>query len=120
MTKTLLLVISVIITNSWAYSQGFEISALQETYKGGIGETIKAPLRFKNTSEKPITLIVRKANEQIGSTQKTYFCLDNNCLDQKVEDYIVKIEPGQSLTNFHVALEGGLVSGLCFTACYPL
>jgi hypothetical protein len=112
MTKALLLVISMIVVCSWAYSQGFEISAVQDAYKGSIGETIKAPLRFKNTSEKPITLIIRKANEQIGSTQKTYFCLDNNCLDQKVEDYIVKIEPGQTLANFNVALEGGLVSGV--------
>jgi hypothetical protein len=76
-----------------------------------IGETIKAPLRFRNTSDKVITLIIRRVNGQIGSTQKNYFCLDSNCLDQKVEDYIIKIEPGQVLNNFQVALEAGLVSG---------
>lgn len=106
-----MLSVIMVIMGSWACAQGFEISALQETYKGTIGETIRVPLRFKNTSDKSMTLIIRKANEQIGSTQKTYFCLDNNCLDQKIEDYIVKVEPGQTLSNFHVALEGGLVSG---------
>ncbi|HTE34277.1 MAG TPA: T9SS type A sorting domain-containing protein [Chryseolinea sp.] len=94
-----------------AFSQGFEISSIQESYRGMIGESIKAPLRFKNTSDKPLTLIIRKVSGQIGSTQKNYFCLDNNCLDQRVEDYVIKIDPGQMLTNFNVVLEAGLVSG---------
>lgn len=106
----------------WAYGfillsintlgQSFEITGLQENYKGVIGETIKAPLLFHNTSDKTITLIIRKVNAEIGSTQKNYFCLDGNCLDQKVEDHIVKIDPGQTLTSLHVALEGGLVSSI--------
>jgi hypothetical protein len=107
MIKTLLLAI-MIFSSSCLYAQGFEIAPVQESYKGTIGETIKAPLRFKNTSDKPITLIIRKVYEQIGSTQKKYFCIDNNCLDAKVEDYILKVEPGQTVTNFYVALDAGL------------
>jgi hypothetical protein len=109
--KKLLLSFVFIIINSWGFSQGFEITSLQEIYKGTIGENIKAPLRFKNTSDKAITLIIRKVNGQIGSTQKNYFCLENNCLDEKIEDYIIKVDPGQTLNSFHVVLEGGLVSG---------
>jgi hypothetical protein len=100
-----------LLISTLAFSQGFEISSIQESYHGLIGESIKAPLRFKNTSDKPIILIIRKVNGQIGSTQKNYFCLDNNCLDQRVEDYVIKIDPGQMLTNFNVVLEAGLVSG---------
>ena len=111
MKKALLFAI-IVMSGSWAYGQGFEISPLQESYKGSIGEIIKVPLRFKNTSDKPVTLIIRKVGADIGSTQKNYYCLDNNCLDQKIDDYVVKIEPGQTLTNFHVALDGGLVSGV--------
>lgn len=106
----------------WAYgfillsintlAQSFEITGLQENYKGVIGETIKAPILFHNTSDKTITLIIRKVSAEIGSSQKNYFCLDGNCLDQKIEDHIVKIDPGQTLTSFHVALEGGLVSSI--------
>jgi hypothetical protein len=107
MLKSLLVVI-VVLANTCLYGQGFEIAPLQESYKGLIGETIKVPLRFKNNSDKPITLIVRKVTEQIGSTQKKYFCIDNNCLDSKVEDYIIKVEPGQSVNNFFVALDAGL------------
>ena len=109
--KNLLLLVILILISSYGFSQGFELNSLQESYKGMIGDAIKAPLRFKNTSEKPITLIIRKVNGQIGSTQKNYFCLDNNCLDQKVEDYIIKIEPGQVLNSFQIVLEAGLVSG---------
>lgn len=111
MLKAWLLVMSLTIS-CWAYSQGIEISPLQDSYRGAIGETLKVPLRFKNTSDKPITLIVRKVSEQIGSTQKNYLCLDGDCTDQRSEDQVVKVEPGQTLSNLFVVLEGGLVSGL--------
>src|SRR5688572_7481593 len=107
MMKALLSAI-IILMGSLAYGQGFEIAPLQESYTGTIGETIRVPLRFKNTSEKPVTLIIRKVDEQLGSTQKKYFCVDNNCLDSKIEDYVVKVEPGQTTTNLYVALEAGL------------
>ncbi|HEY3404647.1 MAG TPA: T9SS type A sorting domain-containing protein [Ohtaekwangia sp.] len=94
-----------------SYSQGFEIVTPQESYKGLIGETIKAPIKFKNTSDKPIVLIIRKLDAQIGTSQRNFFCLDNNCLDQKIEDYMLKIEPGQTLSSFQIALESGLSAG---------
>jgi len=107
------LLLAAILTTGWvATGQGFEVGQLQDVYKGTIGDVIKAPIRFKNISDKPITLIVRKVSDQIGSTQKNFFCLDNNCFDQKVEDYIIKVEPGQTLSNFHIGLEAGLVSGV--------
>ncbi|MDH4092455.1 MAG: T9SS type A sorting domain-containing protein [Cyclobacteriaceae bacterium] len=109
--KNLLLLAALVLMSSFGFTQGFELANHQESFKGTIGETINAPLRFKNTSDRPITLIIRKVNSQLGGTQKNYFCLDNNCLDQKVEDYIVKIEPGQVLANFQIVLEAGLVSG---------
>jgi len=82
---------------------------LQENYRGIIGETIKAPLRIKNVTERPITLIVRRISTQIGSTQKNYFCLDMNCLDQRADDIVLRIEPGQIVNSLQIALEGGLV-----------
>jgi len=84
---------------------------LQDSYKGTIGDLIRAPLRFKNNTEKTITIVLRKVETQIGSTQKNYFCIDGNCLDQRTEDYLLKIEPGQTVQNFGIALEAGLVEG---------
>ena len=78
-----------------AYSinaQSFEVIGLQDTYRGAIGETIKVPIRFKNNSEKIITLVIRKISTQLGSTQKNYFCIDNNCLDSKTEDYLNQMQ----------------------------
>src|SRR6478609_9272726 len=110
--KKVLLLATLILTSFLTFSQGFEIVNLQESYKGAIGEMIKAPIHFKNTSDKPITLIVRKVSGQIGSTQKSFLCLDLNCSDQREDDHIVKIEAGQTLSSFQVALEAGLVAGL--------
>jgi hypothetical protein len=111
MRKFLLLTICALLVR-FASGQSFEVVALQDTYRGLIGETIKAPIRFKNTSDKPITLIIRKIDSQIGSTQKNFFCVGENCLEQKVEDYIIKVEPGQTLSSLQVALEAGLVPGI--------
>ena len=97
-----------------AFCQSFEMSGLQESYKGTIGETVKAPLKFKNTTDKPIVLVFRKLQEQIGSTQRNFFCPDGNCLEDKVTDYLVRLEPGQSLANLQFGLEGGLVPGVSF------
>jgi len=109
--KIVLLAVMVILLNCASYAQGFELTGLQDNYKGIIGETIKAPLKFRNTSDKAITLVIRKVSDQIGSTQKNYMCVDGNCLDQRVEDYLVKLEPGQTLSTFQIALDAGLVSG---------
>jgi hypothetical protein len=102
----------LVLSAHYLCAQSFEISTLQETYKGQIGDIIKAPVRFKNTTEKPITLIIRKQSGQIGGTQKNYFCIDANCLDQKVEDYAIKIDPNQSFNSLQFALEAGLANGV--------
>lgn len=110
--KKVLLFAILTFASLLTFSQGFEIVSLQDSYKGTIGEMIKAPIRFKNTSDKPVTLIIRKVSSQIGSTQKNFLCLDVNCLDQREDDHIVKIEAGQTLSTFQVGLEAGLVAGL--------
>lgn len=94
------------------FAQGFEVATIQDAYKGTIGETIKAPLQFRNTSSRPIQLIVKKVTGEIGTSQRNYFCLDGHCLDQHTEDYTLKLEPGQVLNSFHIALDAGLVPGI--------
>jgi hypothetical protein len=110
--KRLLWLVLFLILSANLVAQNFEITGLQDSYKGTIGEVIKAPLQFKNNSTKVIHLIIRKSASQIGTSQRNYFCPDGDCLDQTVEDYIVKVEPGQTLNSFQVALEAGLVPGI--------
>lgn len=109
--KRFLLLIGFVLVSGVLRAQSFEILDLQESYKGSIGDLIRAPLNFKNKTDKPITLVLRKVDTQIGSSQKNFFCPDNNCLDQRTEDYILKIEPGQTTQNFSIGLEAGLVEG---------
>lgn len=116
--KNLLWLACLILMSAATRGQGFEVGPVQETYKGIIGETIKAPIRFRNTTDKSITLIIRKVSEQIGATQKNFFCLENNCFDYKTEDYILRVEPGQSISSFYIGLDAGLVPGVLSVVKY--
>lgn len=109
--KRLLLLVGSVLVCGVLHGQSFEISGLQDSYKGSIGDLIRAPLYFKNKTDKPITLILRKVETQIGSSQKNFYCPENNCLDTHSEDYILRIEPGQTIQNFSIGLEAGLVEG---------
>lgn len=111
MIRCLLSVLFFLVAAS-SFGQGFELTGFQDFHKGAIGETVKVPVRFKNTTERAITIILRKVNSQIGSTQKNYFCIDNNCLDHRVDDHIFRVDAGQTLTNFYIVLEAGLVPGI--------
>lgn len=104
--------ICFIIMASGSFAQSFELIPLQETYRGIIGETIKVPIKFKNNSDKTVTLVIRKVSDLIGTTQKNFFCIDNTCLDHHTEDYVLKVEPNQVLNSFQVALEAGLAQGV--------
>jgi hypothetical protein len=112
MRKILFLVSFYAVLLFEASAQSFEIGPLQEVYKGVIGETLKVPVRFTNNSERPITLIIRRVNSTLGGTQKNYFCPENNCLDQKVEDVALRLEPHETISSFQVALEAGLANGI--------
>jgi len=109
--RRLLYLLCLCIVPVAVHAQSFEVTGLLDTYRGQIGETIKAPLRFKNTSDKPITLVIKQVSSQIGGTQKNYFCLDNNCLDQRIQEYTIKLEPDQSISQLQIALEAGLAHG---------
>lgn len=93
-------------------AQSFEVGDLEDVYKGSIGETIKVPLTFTNNTDKALTLVVRRMSSTIGGTQKNYFCADGNCLDQRIEDFLVRIEPHQTVSSLQVALDAGLANGI--------
>ena len=107
-----LLLMGIICVASSLSAQTFEVIGLQESYRGIIGETIRVPLHFKNNTDKPINLIIKRVSEQIGTTQKNYFCIDDNCLDQRTEDFVIKVEPYQVINSFNVVLDAGLAQGI--------
>ena len=92
-------------------AQTFEVQTTHDNVKGAIGETLKTPVIFKNTSDKTVVIVIKKVSQQIGTTQKNYFCIDAQCLDSKVEEYTLRVEPNQVINTLHVALEAGLADG---------
>jgi hypothetical protein len=111
MARLLLMLVCTLVTGITCYAQSFEMVGLLENYKGVIGETIKVPVKVRNTTDKSVILVFHKVSGQIGTNQKNYYCIDNHCLDAKTEDFFVKLEPNQLLTTFQVALEAGLAQG---------
>ena len=92
--RKILLVAMISALSLGAFAQSFEISGLQDSYKGTIGETIRAPLRLKNTTEKPIVLIIRRLHVtkyttirslDLGSihVHSTIQLLSKNCVPEK-------------------------------------
>lgn len=110
MKKTLLFVWYVLLVFV-SKAQSFEVTGVSENHKGYIGEIITVPTTIKNTSAKAITLIIRRTEAQIGSTQKSFICPDGKCLENQAEELSVRLEPGQVLQNFAIGLDAGLVQG---------
>lgn len=92
-------------------AQSFELGDFQEVYKGYIGETLKVPLQVTNNTDKTLTLVIRRLSANLGGTQKNYYCPGDDCLDQRVEDFVIRLEPRQTFTEFDIALEAGLANG---------
>lgn len=109
--RRLLLAVGFSFASLALAAQNFEIAGLEDSYKGSVGEVIQAPVRIKNNFDKPITLVIKRIETQIGSSQKNFFCPDNNCLDQRTDTYTVRLEPGETLQRFAIGLEAGLTEG---------
>lgn len=88
--------------------QSFEIVGHQDIIHTTIGETSKTPLRIKNLTDKPIYLIIRRTDVQIGSTQKTSFCIDQQCQENRSRDFILKVDPLTTSESVQISLEAGL------------
>lgn len=75
-----------------------------------INQTIRIPLRVKNTTDKPQFYVIRKVKGDLGDTQKGYFCLNNRCLDASIEEFSKRVEPGETLFELYYTLESGIQS----------
>ncbi|TRX52015.1 T9SS type A sorting domain-containing protein [Fulvivirga sp. M361] len=97
------------------YGQSFElVDYNNSTYKGAIGKQIKAPIRIKNLTDKPIQIMVRRIEKVIGTSQTNFFCWDGECYDANIDELPLSkyISPGETSDKFESILETGLVSGI--------
>lgn len=92
-------------------SQSLQLSPIPESIQGNIGETVKVPIVLTNTDSKPVIFTIHRSQTQIGTTQKTYICLDPDCQIEHTEDVVIRLDAGERISNLYAVLEGGLVEG---------
>lgn len=109
--KLRLVMLMLLIQSPEIFAQGFDLVDRQENYQATLSETLRIPLKIKNTTDKPQFYIIRKANNDLGGTQKGYFCLDRNCLDAGIDEFSKRVEAGETLTGLYYSLETGMVTG---------
>lgn len=110
----LVVIVIFLFSTSCLLAQNFEVTGIQESYKGYIGEEIKAGFSIRNTSQKSITLILKKADGQLGSSQRSLLCNGNDC-DSEVDDLTIKLGSGETITRYGIMLEAGLSPGMSST-----
>jgi hypothetical protein len=93
-------------------AQQFSVDFPKEPIRAAIGETVQAPVSFQNNDSKAIILIIKKIKSNLGSTQKSLFCVKGNCITTKNDEQAIRLEPLQLLTDFSISLEAGLGAGV--------
>jgi hypothetical protein len=109
MKTIVLLLLSLCCCRAWA--QSFEWVDRQESFQTGLTETLRIPIKIKNTSDKVQYYVIRKAASDLGGTQKGYFCIDKNCFEPSIDEFSKRVDPGEIINNIYYVLETGLVTG---------
>lgn len=91
---------------SWA--QHFEVVEASDNYQLSLNQILRIPIRIKNNSDKAQFYVIRKVKGELGDTQKGYFCFNNKCLDEGIEEFSKRIEPGETLQDLYYTLESGI------------
>ncbi len=91
-------------------SQSLQIIETKTSFHVKIGEEVRSSITLKNLTENPIHIMVRRDNTQLGSSQETFFCWDNDCKTQETSQTLVSqiIQPGEILETFTSVLQTGL------------
>src|SRR5690606_30276299 len=93
-------------------AQSFEVGTVQDVYKGRIGETVEIPLRLINRTSEPVSLVIKRVQSNLGSTQKDYFCPGNDCYKAPADGAVIRLDPGETDDSFRIAVDAGLASGI--------
>lgn len=110
MARRLIVLFFALTASLTSLAQAFEWADRQDNLQAGVGQTIRIPIRIRNTSDKPQFYVIRKAQGDLSSNQKGYFCLGDDCLDPGIDQFSKRIEPGETLANLFYTVETGLVT----------
>jgi len=112
--KLLLTTILTVMLLTSVNAQRFEVVDNNKSFNARLGEKVSTPLKIKNLTNEPLQLVIRRIDNEIGSSQKSFFCFDGECFEdsaeQLPEQYV--IPAGETSLKFESILETGLVAGL--------
>lgn len=106
-----LIAVVALLGSLTSWCQTFELVDRTEQYAAGISQTIRIPIKIKNTGDKAQFYIVRLASHELSGTQKGYFCYDKTCLEPGITEFSKRVEAGATLEALQFVLETGLVAG---------
>jgi len=100
-------------------AQSLKIVDTDANQRGIIGNDIRTTLKIKNITNEPIYFSISEVKKQIGSSQKSFLCIDNECgksnivrRTEKIPEIIHKLMPGQTSESIVAVLESGLVASI--------
>lgn len=98
----------------YAQAQSLRIVDTSDDLTGVVGEQIRSTIKLQNTSSERIEVVASTIKSQIGSSQKSFLCADNDCSEENIVsgDTFIEILPGQTIDVYTTVLETGLVPGV--------
>ena len=102
-----------------ASAQSLEIVNTDANQHGIIGQDLRTVIKIKNISDKPIYFSISEVKKIIGSSQKSFLCINNDCDDGNIAkrsgniaSYVRKLMPGETDESIVAVLESGLIQGI--------
>jgi Secretion system C-terminal sorting domain len=117
--KKIVYIALIILFGSAVSAQSLEIVNTEADQLGLIGQDIRTIIKIKNVSNEPVYFSISEIKKQIGSSQKSFLCINNECDNGnivkrkgKITDYVRKLMPGDTDESIVAVLESGLVRGI--------
>jgi hypothetical protein len=101
----------LIVLSGTALCQSFELSDRLDMMQGNISQTLRIPIKIKNTGDKAQFYVVRLAVNELSTTQKAYFCFEKTCLEPGVTEFSKRVDAGITLEGLFFVIETGVAPG---------
>lgn len=113
MKKIYCVILFLLICFVSARAQSFELIDAPASMNVTIGKRIVLPVAIRNTTDRPLQLIVQRTDHILGTGQTNYFCWGSDCFTPETERMPVskKLGARSSTENFKIILETGLNAG---------
>ncbi|MDH5398433.1 MAG: T9SS type A sorting domain-containing protein [Cyclobacteriaceae bacterium] len=97
----------------WALNAQSIVVSENLNFSGTFSEEIKAPISITNNSNEVLHVGIKRLDATIGTSQKTWFCWDNDCMDTETDELntIKRLNPGETINSLRSILQSGLVEG---------